>query len=317
MSWQKSPKSDFNVIRAINYGLSTVQFNQITYFLRSCDTLNFTRAAETCHISQPSLSAAIKKLELELGGPLFDRNGHVISLTPLGESMRVHLSRIEQAREAASIAASEIVETESNLLNIGFMCTLSPRLLLTAITSFGSESKESQLLIHNVSESKTLDLIVSGALDGIIMAHSEDLSDRFQTRHLTEEKMLLAMHASHPLSDNKSVSLSELQGLNYIDRLRCEYRDRFFNELGDRDLNVKVVLRSEREDLVIDSVSKAVGVTIMPESAAKHAGLKTCELSELPIVRKISVVTVKERELNTPVRSFIEHVVAAYNPCSA
>ena len=294
-----------------------MQFNQITYFLRSCDTLNFTRAAETCHISQPSLSAAIKKLELELGGPLFDRNGHAISLTPLGESMRVHLSRIEQARQAASIAASEIVEGESNLLNVGLMCTLSPRLLLSAITSYGSESANSQLLIHDVSESKALDLLLSGAVDCIIMAHSADLSSRYETRQLTEEKMLLAMSEGHPLADGQSIGLDELAGHNYVDRLRCEFRETFFKELDGRNLGVKVVLRSEREDLVVDSISKAVGVSIMPESAAKYAGLKTRVVNELPIVRRISIVTVKERELNSSVSSFIEHVAAAYKPCSS
>jgi len=161
-----------------------VQFNQITYFLRSCDTLNFTRAAETCRISQPSLSAAIKKLELELGGPLFDRKGHSISLTPLGESMRIHLSRIEQARQSASVAASEIVENESSLLNVGLMCTLSPRRLLSAIMAHNIESTNSQFLIHDVKHSKALELLLSGAIDCLIMGHIEGLSDRFIAKPL-------------------------------------------------------------------------------------------------------------------------------------
>jgi len=289
-----------------------VQFNQITYFLRSCDTLNFTRAAETCQISQPSLSAAIKKLELELGGPLFDRKGHSISLTPLGESMRVHLSRIEQARQAASIAASEIVENESSLLNLGFMCTLNHRRLLSAIMSHNIESANNQFLIHNVQESKALELLLSGAIDCLVMAHSEDFSDRFIAKPLAEEKMLLAMNENHPLSNRTSVRLADLQEHNYIDRLGCEFREGFFKELGDRDLEVRVVLRAEREDLVTDSVAGSMGVSIMPESQAKNAGLKTCAINELPIVRRISVVQVRDRELNSSLLKFIDHIVSAY-----
>ena len=86
-----------------------MKLSQIHYFLRLCDTLNFTRAAELCCVSQPSLSAVIHKLEEELGGLLFVRGGKQVVLTTLGESMRIHLGRIEEAKNSATAAASSIV----------------------------------------------------------------------------------------------------------------------------------------------------------------------------------------------------------------
>ena len=75
--------------------------HQIRYFLAVCETLNFTRAAEACHVSQPSLTRAIKGLEDELGGPLFRRERNNTHLTGLGEMMRPHLSQVLIETDAA------------------------------------------------------------------------------------------------------------------------------------------------------------------------------------------------------------------------
>jgi DNA-binding transcriptional LysR family regulator len=84
--------------------------HQIRYFLAVCEALNFTRAAEACHISQPSLTRAIKALEDELGGPLFRRERNNSHLIGLGEMMRPYLSQVlietEAAKEWPKLAAS-------------------------------------------------------------------------------------------------------------------------------------------------------------------------------------------------------------------
>jgi LysR family transcriptional regulator, hydrogen peroxide-inducible genes activator len=65
-----------------------MEMHQVRYFLAVAKELNFTRAAEKCNVSQPSLSRAIQQLEGELGGPLFRRERHVTCLTDLGEMVR-------------------------------------------------------------------------------------------------------------------------------------------------------------------------------------------------------------------------------------
>jgi DNA-binding transcriptional LysR family regulator len=66
-------------------GALGMEMHQVRYFLAICETLNFTRAAERCHVSQPALTRAIKKLEEELGGPLFRRERNLTHLTELGQ----------------------------------------------------------------------------------------------------------------------------------------------------------------------------------------------------------------------------------------
>ena len=78
-----------------------MDFSQVRYFLALAETLNFTRAAEKCHVTQPTLTQAIKRLEEELGGPLIYREGRYSRLTKLGQSLRTHFEKIEQTRQAA------------------------------------------------------------------------------------------------------------------------------------------------------------------------------------------------------------------------
>lgn len=290
-----------------------MQFNQINYFLRTCDTLNFTRAAELCNVSQPSLSAAIQKLEEELGGELFSREGRNIALTPLGCAMRTHLTQIEAARNAASKAASEIVHGHVGTIEMGLMCTLSPERLLSAIAVFGSSYPQVELLIHDIWETRAQELLLVGALDCIIVAHTQDLPDRFTEYTLTKEPMTLCMHKLHPLCTLSDITLADLHDQHYVDRLRCEFREIFFKTMGARNLQVRTVMRSEREDLVRESVSQGIGISIMPKSAATNAGLQTREISDMDIVRKISLVTVKDRDLKPATEQFIQLVCAAYN----
>ena len=87
-----------------------MEFHQVTYFLAACDTLNFTRAAEVCNVSQPALTVAIRKLEEELGGDLFLRGARALSLTDLGKVMRTHLGRLTETRDAARSAARDLLQ---------------------------------------------------------------------------------------------------------------------------------------------------------------------------------------------------------------
>ncbi len=77
-----------------------MKMHQVRYFLAVCEGFNFTRAAEACHVAQPSLTAAIKKLEAELGGELFRRERSRTHLTELGKLMKPHLETIYGASEA-------------------------------------------------------------------------------------------------------------------------------------------------------------------------------------------------------------------------
>jgi hypothetical protein len=94
-----------------------MEMHQISYFLALCEELNFTRAAKRCGVSQPSLTNAIKRLEVELGGSLFHRGRVSTRLTDLGILVRPELVQIDRStaeakRKAGKFLASRSVESQ-------------------------------------------------------------------------------------------------------------------------------------------------------------------------------------------------------------
>ena len=106
-----------------------MEMHQVRYFLAVAETLNFTRAAEQCHVAQPSLSRAIGKLEEELGGDLFRRERSQSHLTELGRSMLPVLQQCYHSAEAAKELASKYGTTEMAPLRMGVSRTVRLELL--------------------------------------------------------------------------------------------------------------------------------------------------------------------------------------------
>src|SRR6516165_2915690 len=132
-------------------GRAAVEMHQIRYFLAVCETLNFTRAAEACNVSQPSLTRAIKGLEDELGGPLFRRERNNTHLTGLGEMMRPHLTQVLIETDAAKERANSSERLDTVALKLGMTCTLGPRRFVPLLASFRQRHLKVPLLAQDGS----------------------------------------------------------------------------------------------------------------------------------------------------------------------
>src|SRR5258708_23229782 len=106
---------------------------QVRYFLALAKTLNFTRAAEACNVSQPALTRAIQRLEEELGGPLIYRERSLTQLTELGRAMLPHLETAYGAAEAATKQAIAFKRREFSPLRLGLGVSISAHILRPAL----------------------------------------------------------------------------------------------------------------------------------------------------------------------------------------
>ena len=131
-----------------------MEMHQIRYFLAVCETLNFTRAAEACNVSQPSLTRAIKGLEDELGGPLFRRERNNTHLTGLGEMMRPHLSQVLIETDAAKERAKSFAKLDDVELKLGMMCTIGPRRFVPFLQAFRERHPKVRLIVQDGSNNE-------------------------------------------------------------------------------------------------------------------------------------------------------------------
>ena len=113
-----------------------MEMQQVRYFVALAETLNFTRAAEKCNVSQPALTRAIQQLEHELGGPLFHRERGNTHLSELGRMMFPYLQTVEDSARAAREQAKAVKKLERATLTIGTMCTIGPQLVSDLMIRF-------------------------------------------------------------------------------------------------------------------------------------------------------------------------------------
>ena len=281
-----------------------MEFHQIRYFLAACDHMNFTRAAEACAVSQPALTVAIQKLESELGGALFHRDGRGISLTDLGATMRTHLARIEETRRAAGRAAEEALDRRALRLDLGVYSTIGPGTLAPAVAAFQAEAPEVEILMHDVWGQKAFDLLLSGSFDLALVACIDKAPPRIVQRTLLVEPMVLAMPCDHPLA-GRPVKLGDLAGITYFDRLRCEYRADIQARMQAEGVAPRIILRSEPEDWVQHAIAAGRGVTIAPRDSIVTPEIATARIADLPISRTIALAWVEGRPLSPAATRFV------------
>ena len=154
-----------------------MEMHQIRYFLAVCETLNFTRAAERCNVSQPALSRAIQSLEAEVGGPLFRRERSLTHMTDLGRLLRPHLEDSLRETEAAKLAARNFLKLEGTPLQLGVMCTIGPLRFVGFLAQFRDDNPGVELSLIEGVPAQLIDKLEHGSLDIAIMAHPDPFPD--------------------------------------------------------------------------------------------------------------------------------------------
>ncbi len=281
-----------------------MEMHQVRYFLAVSEALNFTRAAEACNVAQPSLTAAIKKLEQELGGELFRRERNRTHLTDLGKLMKPHLEQIYAASEAAKADAEGFTALDRAEINLGVMSTIGPTQMVGFLTRLSEEIPAIELKIREAPGRDLVALLLDGEID-VGLLGLPGFPDRLHAIPLYSERYTVAFAQGHAFEQMNTVPLGRIDGEDYLVRLHCEFTDHFQAEGYQATHEVNVRYSSEREDWIQAMVLAGLGCTIMPEFLPLLPGIATRALVEPEIERTISLVTVAGRRHSPAVGALV------------
>lgn len=147
---------------------------QLEYVVALDNHRRFSSAAEECHVAQPSLSAALQKLEDELGVKLFDRSRQPILPTELGTPFIQQARRVLREAEALRLLVSDHCETLSGEFRLGIIPTLAPYLLPLFLKDFSDRYPDIKLHVHERTTENLLALLKREQLDALLLATSTD-----------------------------------------------------------------------------------------------------------------------------------------------
>lgn len=194
-----------------------MEMHQVRYFLAVARTLNFTRAADECNVTQPSLTRAIQKLEDELGGLLFRRERSLTHLTDLGRLMQPHLERIYDAAEAAKALAKGIGKAQVAPLSLGVAYSADTEALLDIIHEVSSSLPGFALTIENGTSADLLNRALKGDIELLLIEAPDDAPERLEAWRLFEQRYRMVTRRGHPLDNRSDVSLAELTEEAWVD----------------------------------------------------------------------------------------------------
>ena len=264
-----------------------MEMQQVKYFLAMTRTLNFTRAAEQCNVSQPSLTRAIQALEAELGGPLFHRERGNTHLTELGRIMEPFLATAAEQTATAKLTAEAYWRLGSTPLKIGAMCTVGPAMISDLILKFRADYPDIRFIVSDCTARSLIDMLVGGDLDIALFGIPDKLDDRFHALELFEERFVIAVAEGHPLAAKPVIMGRDLHDLDYVSRANCEYSDLASTELSDMGVMVKPVFSSERDDWVQGMIKAGLGFGFFPEYSVSDPALLSRPMADPHFVRRI------------------------------
>jgi LysR family hydrogen peroxide-inducible transcriptional activator len=245
-----------------------MKIRDLEYLVALADTRHFGRAAARCHVSQPTLSTQLKKLEAYLGVPLVERQPRRAALTPAGLAVVQRARRMLQDADDIRALARASQDPLSGPLKVGLIPTLGPYLLPRVAPRIAKALPKLQLMLHEYQTEPLVERTLSGELDLAILALPADTRG-LVTRSLFAEAFLVAMPESHPLAARKRVKAADLQGekLLLLEEGHC---------LRDQALEVCERVGTEEQDFRATSletlrqmVVAGLGLTLLPRLAAE------------------------------------------------
>lgn len=249
--------------------MADIKLKDLRYLIAVADTGHFGRAAERCFVSQPTLSAQLKKLEDYLGVPLVERQPRKALLTPAGSEIVTRARRIVEATDEVVEIAQAHREPLAGRLRIAFLPTIGPYLLPVIVPKLRKALPRLELMLYEYQTAPMLERLRNGEIDMGVLALPVDM-DGLSAKPLYDEPFVIAAPANHALAERKQVKLEDLRGVTLLllEDGHC-LRDQALDVCNRIDVHEKQDFRATSIETLRQMVASGAGVTLMPELATR------------------------------------------------
>ncbi len=274
-----------------------MEMQQVRYFLAVAKELNFTRAAEQCNVSQPSLTRAIQSLEYELGGSLIRREGRLSHLTELGERMLPLLRQCYDSALAAKQVATAIKKGDIATLTVAIAPAIDVEMLMPSLCQVLSQFSGLQLRILRDTGAAISEMLKSGKIEIAVSDSLGESWDRLEATPMYTERYNIVVGSEHSLATASSapIDTESLANENFmlLDDLALSQDDQ--DQLASAGLDI---YKAHVVDTVGDLEALLVGnlgLTVAPHSSLRSKALRHLIAANFDIRRTVTIYTVMGR----------------------
>lgn len=246
-----------------------MNLRDLRYLVALAEERHFGKAAERCHVSQPTLSAQIRKLEEYLGVALVERQPRRVTLTPTGQRIIERARRVLQESDAIIELAKADRDPLAGSLRVALIPTVGPYLLPHVAMRLKRELPRLKLLLHEYQTEQLLAKLQAGELDVGILALPVP-ADGLETAGLYDEPFTVAVPATHALARQDKVRLEDLRGdtLLLLEDGHC-LREQALEVCSRIRLHEAQDYRATSLETLRQMVAAGHGITLLPQLAAQ------------------------------------------------
>jgi LysR family hydrogen peroxide-inducible transcriptional activator len=251
--------------------ISDLKLKDLRYLVALADERHFGRAATRCFVSQPTLSAQLKKLESYLGVQLIERQPNRVTLTEAGEQIVARARRILEASDEVLALARTHRDPLAGKLRMALLPTIGPYLLPRVAREIHKALPRLELQLYEYQTVPMLEKLSAGQVDLGILALPVDM-EGLEARQLYKEPFELALPAQHRLAKKKEVKVEDLKGetLLLLEDGHC-LRDQALEVCTGIGVHEKQDFRATSLETLRQMVATGAGVTLLPELASRSA----------------------------------------------
>jgi len=215
-----------------------------------------------------------------------------MELSEFGRLLRPNIEKIYQQTEIVSAMAESHLQLENIPLQIGILNTIGPSIFSRFLSDFQKTNPGIDILISEHPLATLKSSLLNGSIEIALLSDPFEASDNFRSEPLYNERYLVVLPPGHRLAQYDGVSLSDISGEPYVDRLACELRDLLMQRAKTESVDLRASYRSDREDWIQAMVLAGVGFAFMPEYSITNTNLITRPLIKPAVERTINIVTV-------------------------
>jgi LysR family hydrogen peroxide-inducible transcriptional activator len=269
--------------------MADLKLKDLRYLVAVADTRHFGQAAARCYVSQPTLSAQLKKLEDYLGVQLIERQPRRISLTEAGASVVTRARRILEASDEIVTVAQMQRDPLAGRLRLALLPTIGPYLLPLIAPRLRKALPRLDLLLYEHQTGPMLDKLHAGEIDAGLLALPVD-ADGLAQLPLYDEPFVLAVPAGHALGKRRSVQADDLDGetLLLLEDGHC-LRDQALAVCSLSGAHEKQDFRATSLETLRQMVASGGGVTLLPELASRGAYGTARGVDIIPFAKPVPV----------------------------
>lgn len=294
-----------------------MEIHQLRYFVAVADEGNFSRAAAKVHVAQPSLSQQIRKLEAEVGQPLFDRLPRSVVLTEAGRCLLDYARQILASIGDARRCVDELQGKIAGDLAVGAIPTIAPYVLPNLVSTFHKHYPEVTLeIVEDVTDGITR-RVEAGELDVALVSTCQQ-TPTLRLESLGNEPLLALVPEGHPLAKKTLIQFDDLKSQRFLllHEMHC-LSQQVNHLLESRRLRPEIALAGSQLATIAHMVAASIGVSIVPQMMADHQATPGCvSLPFAPPVpaRELNLLYNPLRFQSKAAAAFRQEAAAALSP---